>query len=173
MPDPGQKLMTQVAVVNQLTVVSQFAQRSLESNPVRPQILQQPLPPVRALFDDLVKFGLGDAIAPARLHEHLSPDAMVAKILGHSFSQFLTFARSALIDCDDRHDTNSLAFVQLSIAAKTDSATKGSAGRLTMGVPLRTRRAEALTFLRRVVHLLRGDKYGGFNIGLACPIPCE
>src|SRR5215831_5073200 len=118
MPDLGQKLMTQVAMVNQLAVVSQFAKRSLESDPVGPQILQQTLPPVRALFYDLVEFGFGYPIAPARFHEHLSPDAMVAKTLGHSFSQFLTFARSALINCDDRHDTNSLAFVQLSIAAK-------------------------------------------------------
>src|SRR5262245_6971158 len=156
MPDAGQKLVTQVAMVNQLTVASQFAQRSLESNPVRPQILQQPLPPVRALFDHLGELCFGYSIPPARLHEHFAPDAMVAKTLGHSLSQFLTFARSALIDCDDRHDTNSLAFVQLSIAAKTDSATKGSAGRLTMGVPLRTRRAEALAFLRRLSPSPRG-----------------
>src|SRR5262245_4206556 len=171
MPDPGQKLMTQVAVVNHLAVISQFAERSLEGDPVGPQILQQALPPVRALFDDLVEFGFGDTIAPARFHEHLSPDAMVAKTLGHSFSQFLTFARSALINCDDRHDTNSLAFVQLSIAAKTDSATKGSAGRLTVGVPLRTRRAEALAFLRRLIHLLGGDQYRSFDTGLAGPVP--
>src|SRR5262249_12913082 len=68
------------------------------------------LPPVGALFDDIVEFGLGDTIAPARLQEHFAPDAMVAKTLGHSFSQFLTFPRSALIDCNDRHDTTSLAF---------------------------------------------------------------
>src|SRR5207249_5311448 len=105
MPDTGQKLMTQMAVVNQFSVVSQFAQRSLKSDPVRPQILQQTLPPVRALLDDLVEFCFGYAIAPARLNEHLTPDTTVAKSLGHSFSQFLTFARSALIDCDDRHDS--------------------------------------------------------------------
>src|SRR5215813_9568455 len=129
MADAGQKLMTQVAVVNHLGVMSQFAQRSLKSDPVGPQILQQALPPVRALFDDLVKFGLGDAIASARLHKHLASDTTIAKCLGYTFSQFLTVAGSALIDCDDRHDTNSLAFVQLSIAAKTDSGAKGSAGR--------------------------------------------
>src|SRR5215468_3341032 len=163
--------MTQVAVVNHFALVSQFAQRSLESDPVGPQILQQTLPPVRALFDDFVEFCFGYAIAPARLHEHLAPHTTVAKTLGHSFRQFLTFARGTLIDCDDRHDTNSLAFVQLSIAAKTDSATKGSAGRLTMGVPLRTRRAEALAFLRRLIHLLGGDQYRSFDTGLAGPVP--
>src|SRR6266545_2463495 len=36
MSDAGQKLMTYVAVVNQLCVLSQFTQRSLESHPVAP-----------------------------------------------------------------------------------------------------------------------------------------
>src|SRR5262249_31755455 len=103
MSDPGQKLMTQVAVVNHLAVVSQLAQRSLKSDPVGPQILQQTFPPVRAFLDDFVEFCFGYAIAPARLNEHLTPDTTVAKSLGHSFSQFLTFAGSTLIDCDDRH----------------------------------------------------------------------
>src|ERR1700751_353491 len=93
-----------MAVVNQLSVVSQFAQRSLKSDPVGPQILQQTLPPVRAFLDDLVEFCFRYAIAPARLDEHLAPDTTVAKIYGHRFSQFLTFARGPLIDCDDRHD---------------------------------------------------------------------
>src|SRR5262249_53843973 len=52
-----------------------------------------------------------------------------------------------------------------------DSATKGSAGRLTVGVPLRTRRAEALAFLRRLIHLLGGDQYRSFDTGLAGPVP--
>src|SRR4029453_4433896 len=93
-----------MAVVNHLAVMSQFAQRSLKSDPVGPQILQQTLPPVRAFVDDLVSFCFGDAIAPARLDEHLTPDTTVAKSLGYSFSQFLTFAGSALIDCNDLHD---------------------------------------------------------------------
>src|SRR5262245_4576583 len=95
--------MTQVAVVNQLSVVSQVAQRSLKSDPIGPQILQQPLPPVRAFFDDLVEFCFGYAITPARLNEHLAPDTTVAEILSYSLSQFLPFARSTLIDGDDRH----------------------------------------------------------------------
>src|SRR5580765_6952933 len=96
--------MTQVAVVNHLAVVRQFAQRGLKCDPVGPQILQQSLPPVRAFLDDLVELCLGYGIAPARLDEHLTPDTTVAKSLGHSFGQFLTFAGSALINCDDRHD---------------------------------------------------------------------
>src|SRR4029077_9861690 len=103
MRDAGQKLMTQVAVVDHLAVVSQFTERSLKSDPVGPQILQQTFPPVRAFLDDLVEFCFGYAIAPARLSRPLRPDTTVAKSLGHSFSQFLTFAGSTLIDCDDRH----------------------------------------------------------------------
>src|ERR671918_86683 len=55
MADTGQKLMTQVAVVNQLAVVSQFTQRSLKSDPVGPQVLQQTFPPVLAFLDDVVE----------------------------------------------------------------------------------------------------------------------
>src|SRR4030095_6074652 len=95
-----------MAVVNHLAVVSQFAQRSLKCDPVGPQILQQTLPPVRALLDDVVEFCFGYAIAPARLNEHLAPDTTITKSLGHSFSQFLTFAGSALIDCDERHGSS-------------------------------------------------------------------
>src|SRR5215470_18807416 len=105
MADAGQKLMTQVAVVNHLAVISQFAERSLEGDLVGPQIMQQALPPVRTLFDDLVEFGFGDAIAPTRLNEHLAPNAPVAESLGHGLRQFLAFAGSALIDGDDRHDS--------------------------------------------------------------------
>src|ERR1700752_4473102 len=96
--------MTQVAVVYHLAVVRQFAQRGLKCDPVRPKILQQSLPPVRAFLDDLVELCLGYAIAPARLNEHLTPDTSIAERLGHSFGQFLTFAGSSLINCDDRHD---------------------------------------------------------------------
>src|SRR4029077_5083208 len=94
-----------MAVVNQLSVLSQFAKRSLESDPVGSQILQQTLPPVRVLFDDLVEFCLRYPITPARRNKHLAPSTPVAKTLRHSFGQFLSLAGSALIDCDDRHDS--------------------------------------------------------------------
>src|SRR5512135_2259370 len=94
-----------MAVVNHLAVVSQFAQRSLESDPVGPQILQQTLPPVRAFFDDLVELCFRYPIAPARLDKYLAPDTTVAKSLRYSFGQFLTLAGSTLIDSDDRHDS--------------------------------------------------------------------
>jgi len=38
-----------------------------------------------------------------KLNEHLTPDTTITESLGHFFSQFLTVAGSALIDCDDRH----------------------------------------------------------------------
>src|SRR4029077_9316192 len=94
-----------MAVVNQLSVLSQFAQRSLESGPVGTEILQQTLPPVRALFDDLVEFCVRYPIAPARRNKHLAPNTPVAKSLRHCFGQFQTLSGSALIDCDDRHDS--------------------------------------------------------------------
>ena len=36
-----------------------------------------------------------------------------------------------------------------------------------------TRGAKALAFLRGLVHLLGGDEYCGFDVGLARPIPCK
>src|SRR6186997_2563931 len=96
--------MTQVAVVNNLAVLSQLAQRCLKRSPVRPQILEQALPPVRPFLDHRVEFCFRYAIAPASLDEHLTPDTTIAKSLGQGFGQFLTFAGSALIDCDNRHD---------------------------------------------------------------------
>src|SRR4026209_1632739 len=104
MSDAGQQLMTYVAVVNQLCVLSQFTQCRLESHPVAPQVFQQTLPPVRALLDDLVEFCLGYAIAPARLNEHLASDTSVAKGHGHGFRQTPSLAGRALIDCNDWHD---------------------------------------------------------------------
>src|SRR5215467_2255672 len=102
-----------MAVVNQLSVLGEFAQRSLESDPVGPEILQQTLPPVRAFLDDLVELCFGYAIAPARLEEHLAAHTPVAKSLRYRLGQFLTLTGSALIDCDDRHDGYLLSFSQL------------------------------------------------------------
>jgi hypothetical protein len=39
--------------------------------------------------------------------------------------------------------------------------------------PLRAWWAKALAFLCSLVHLLGGDQYSGFDIGLACPVPCK
>jgi len=61
---------------------------------------------MRAFLDDLVELCFRYAITPARLDEDLTPDTTVAESLGQSLGQFLTFAGSALIDCDDRHDTS-------------------------------------------------------------------
>src|SRR6266508_6034289 len=100
--------------------MSQFAQRNLKSDPVGPQILQQTLPPTRPFVDDLIEFCFGYAIAPARLDEHLTPDTTVAKSLGHSFGQFLTFAGSALINRNDRHDSyllNFISFIRANVSA--------------------------------------------------------
>src|SRR5262245_48839160 len=93
-----------MAVVNNFAVLSQLAQRGLTCDPIRPQVLQQTLPPVRALFDDLVEFCLRYAVAPARFDEDLAADAAVAQRLSHRCRQFLAFAGRALIDGNDRHD---------------------------------------------------------------------
>ena len=103
-PNIRQKLVTQVAVVHQFSLLSQFAERSLKNKPVGSQILQQTLPPVRAFVDDLVEFCLGYAIAPTRLNEHVTPYTSITKSRSERFRQFLTFAGRALIDCDDRHE---------------------------------------------------------------------
>src|SRR5690349_10844603 len=116
MADAAQKFVTQVAVVNQPSVVSQFTEGCLKSNPVGPQISNQTFPPVRALIDDLTELCFGYAIAPAGLDEHLATDTTAVKSLGHSFGQFLSFGRSALVDCDDRHDRTLYSVLQRTAA---------------------------------------------------------
>src|ERR671923_1273421 len=79
------------------------------------------LPPVRASFDDLVEFCFSYAIVATRLDEHLPSDTTVAERLSHSFCQFLTFARSTLVDCDDGHD-NLLSFAQKASSELSNTA---------------------------------------------------
>src|SRR5262249_18283720 len=104
MADAGQQFVTEVAVIDDLSVSGNFTKRSLKSDAVGTHVLQQPFPPVRTFFHDLVELRFGNSVAPAGHEKLRSADTTVAQNAGNSFRQFLATARCALINGDDRHE---------------------------------------------------------------------
>src|SRR5215831_12486343 len=103
MADAGQQFVTEVAVIDDLSVRGNFTKRSLESDAVRTHVLQQPFPPVWTFFYDLVELRFRNSVAPAGLEKFRSADTTVAQNAGHAFRQFLAAARRALTNGDDGH----------------------------------------------------------------------
>src|SRR4030095_13169070 len=110
MTNAGQQFVTEVAVVDDLSVRGNFTDGSLKSNAVGTHVLQQPLPPVRTFFQDLVELRFRNSITPARLQKLRSSHTAVAQNAGNSFRQFLAAARRALINGNDGHDSASSNF---------------------------------------------------------------
>src|SRR5262249_33788223 len=104
MADAGQQFVTEVAVIDDLSVRGNFAKRSLKSDSVGTHVLQQPFPPVRTFFHDFVELRFRNSVAPAGLEKFRSADTTVAQNTGNSFRQFLAAARCALINGDDGHE---------------------------------------------------------------------
>jgi hypothetical protein len=92
MADAGQQFVTEMAVVDDLSVRGNFTEGALKSDAVGTHVLQQTLPPVRSLFQDLVEFRFGNTITPACLQKLRSSHTAVAQNAGNSFRQFLAAA---------------------------------------------------------------------------------
>src|SRR5215475_6993329 len=105
MADAGQQFVTEVAVIDDLSVRGNFTKRSLKSDAVGTHVLQQPFPPVRTFFHDIVELRFRNSVAPAGLEKLRSADTTVTQNAGNSFRQFLATARCALINGDDGHQT--------------------------------------------------------------------
>src|SRR5262245_26880000 len=105
MADAGQQFVTEVAVIDDLSFRGNFAERSLKSDAVGTHVLQQPFPPVRTFFHDLVELRFRNSVAPAGLEKFRSAHTTVAQNAGNSFRQFLATARCALINGDNGHET--------------------------------------------------------------------
>src|SRR5262245_28891400 len=110
MADAGQQFVTEVAVIDDLSVRGDFAKRSLKSDAVGTHVLQQPFPPVRTFFHDLVELCFRNSVAPAGLEKLRSADTTVAQNPGNSLRQFLATARCALINGNNGHDDASSNF---------------------------------------------------------------
>src|SRR5262245_28703259 len=103
MADPGQKLMADMSVVNDVTSSRHLTHGCFQGNPIRAQVLHPALPPVGLFFKYLVELSLGYAVTSAGFNEHLPAYASVTQSFSNTFCNLLAGCECTSVDCDDRH----------------------------------------------------------------------